>query len=165
MLNIIDFIIIGIIALSLIISLFRGFVKEVMSLVSWVAAFFVASQFYPYLASYFTQIESIYIRNGVAIVILLIATLIVGSIINYIISQIVDKTGLSGTDRVLGACFGLLRGVLIIAAIIFLAKTFTSVNQTEIWKNSQLIPHFNYIVDWFFQEFQKHSDLINNQPA
>ena len=65
---------------------------------------------YPYLATYLTQIESDYVRNGTAIGILFVLTLIVGGIVNYVISQLVDKTGLTGTDRVLGAAFGLIRG-------------------------------------------------------
>jgi membrane protein required for colicin V production len=72
----IDYIIIGIIAFSIIVSLLRGFVREVMSLASWVVAFIVASQFYPYLATYLTQIESDYVRNGTAIGILFVLTLI-----------------------------------------------------------------------------------------
>ena len=71
----IDYIIIGIIAFSIIVSLLRGFVREVMSLASWVVAFIVASQFYPYLATYLTQIESDYVRNGTAIGILFVLTL------------------------------------------------------------------------------------------
>ena len=65
----IDYIIIGIIAFSILVSLLRGFVREVLSLGSWIVAFIVASQFYPYLAAYLTQIESMYIRNGTAIAI------------------------------------------------------------------------------------------------
>ena len=120
----IDYIIIGIIAFSILVSLLRGFVREVLSLGSWVVAFIVASQFYPYLAAYLTQIESMYIRNGTAIGILFVLTLIVGAIVNYVISQLVDKTGLSGTDRVLGAIFGLVRGALIVAALLFFMDTF-----------------------------------------
>ena len=104
--------------------------------------FIVASQFYPYLAIYLTQIESDYVRNGTAIGILFVLTLIVGGIVNYVISQLVDKTGLTGTDRVLGAAFGLIRGALIVAAILFFLDTFTNFEQTDWWKESKLIPHF-----------------------
>ncbi|WP_040977233.1 CvpA family protein [Necropsobacter massiliensis] len=160
--NYIDLIIIGIIIFSVIVSLLRGFVREVMSLASWVVAFLVANHFYPYLANYLTQIESVYLRNGTAIGILFIVTLIVGAIVNYIISQLVDKTGLSGTDRVLGACFGFLRGVLIVAALLFFVDTFTNFSQTEVWKSSKLIPHFGFIVEWFFQQLQANSSLLNS---
>lgn len=158
----IDYIIIGIIAFSIIVSLLRGFVREVLSLASWVVAFIVASQFYPSLAAYLTQIDSLYIRNGTAIGILFVLTLIVGAIVNFAIAQLVDKTGLTGTDRVLGAAFGLLRGVLIVAAVLFFLDTFTNFEQTEWWKESKLIPHFGFIIEWFFQQLQQSSSFLNS---
>ena len=158
----IDYIIIGIIAFSIIVSLLRGFVREVLSLASWVVAFIVASQFYPSLAAYLTQIDSLYIRNGTAIGILFVLTLIVGAIVNFVIAQLVDKTGLTGTDRVLGAAFGLLRGVLIVAAVLFFLDTFTNFEQTEWWKESKLIPHFGFIIEWFFQQLQQNSSFLNS---
>ncbi|HDR1569466.1 TPA: CvpA family protein, partial [Pasteurella multocida] len=154
--------IIAIIAFSIIISLLRGFIREVMSVASWVVAFFVANHFYPYLANYLTQIESLYLRNGTAIAILFVATLIVGGIVNHILGELVDKTGLTGTDRVLGACFGLIRGVLIVAALLFFMDTFTNFSQTVWWKESKLIPHFGFIVEWFFQQLQATSSFINS---
>ena len=158
----IDYIIIVIIAFSIIVSLLRGFVREVLSLASWVVAFIVASQFYPSLAAYLTQIDSLYIRNGTAIGILFVLTLIVGAIVNFVIAQLVDKTGLTGTDRVLGAAFGLLRGVLIVAAVLFFLDTFTNFEQTEWWKESKLIPHFGFIIEWFFQQLQQSSSFLNS---
>ena len=157
----IDYIIIAIIVFSIVVSLLRGFVREVMSLASWIVAFIIASQFYPYLANLLTQIESEYIRNGTAIGILFILSLIVGAVVNYVIGQLVDKTGLSGTDRVLGGCFGFLRGVLIVAALLFFLDTFTNFNQTDMWKTSKLIPHFGFIVEWFFEQLQTNSSFLN----
>ncbi|MGL4858710.1 MAG: CvpA family protein, partial [Enterobacteriaceae bacterium] len=89
----IDYSIIGIIGLSAFISLIRGFVREALSLVTWGCAFFVASRFYPYLAAYFTGFQDPLVRNGVAICILFVSTLIVGAIVNYTIGLLVSKTG------------------------------------------------------------------------
>lgn len=156
----IDYIIIALIVFSALVSLIRGFVRETLSLLIWGCAFFVASHFYSYLAVYFTRFEDALVRNGIAIVILLIATLIIGAMGNYVISSLVEKTGLSGTDRVLGICFGALRGVLIVAAILFFLDTFTGLSQSADWKQSQLIPQFSYIIKWFFDYLQNTSSFL-----
>jgi membrane protein required for colicin V production len=80
-----------------------------------------------------------------------------------VISSLVEKTGLSGTDRVLGICFGALRGVLIVAAILFFLDTFTGFSQSADWKQSQLIPQFSYVIRWFFDYLQSTSSFLPTQ--
>lgn len=156
----IDYAILAIIGLSILVALVRGFVREAFSLAVWIGAFFVASQFYSNLAIHFTRIDDPMIRNGVAVAILFIVTLIVGSFVTYIMSKLVEKTGLSGTDRVLGSVFGALRGVLIVSAILFFADSFTPVASNSWWTNSTLIPHFTIYIQWFFDYLQNTSSFL-----
>ncbi|MGO4998235.1 CvpA family protein [Oceanisphaera sp. W20_SRM_FM3] len=159
----IDFVILGIIALSAVVSLVRGFVKEAMSLATWLAAFFIASNFYADLSA-LLDITDPLIRNGTAIAILFVLTLILGALINYIVSQLVDKTGLSGTDRVLGVCFGAVRGVLIVAALLFFIDTMTGFKESLWWQQSVLIPEFGIVIQWFFSLVQNSSSFLPPKP-
>ncbi|MFB6434598.1 MAG: colicin V production protein [Candidatus Malihini olakiniferum] len=156
----VDYVIIGIIGFSSLVSLIRGFVSEALSLILWGGAFFVASHYHPYLSVYFTGFEDEIVRNGVAIAILFIAILIMGTFVNSVIGSLVKRTGLSSTDRVLGICFGVLRGVLIVSLLLLFLDTFTNFSQSDDWKRSQLISQFSYIIRWFFDHLQSTSSFL-----
>ena len=160
-----DFTILAIIALSSVISIIRGFIKEAISLVVWFSAFIVSSQLYPQLAQFLTRISDELFRNGVAIAILFISTLIVGALINYVFSQLVKATGLSGTDRALGAVFGALRGLLIVSALLFFIDTFTSFAESQWWQSSILGPEFGIVIEWFFEFMQERSSFLNQESV
>lgn len=100
------------------------------------------------------------LRNAAAIAILFILTLILGAIINYLIGQLVTKTGLSGTDRVLGLAFGALRGALVVSAILFFMDAFTPAPTSTWWQQAVLIPEFKVVIEWFFEYIKTSSSFI-----
>lgn len=146
-----DYVLIGIILLSGFISLVRGFVREAFSLVTWIAAFWVAISFNETLAEYLKNgIAQTEIRLAASFGILFVATLLIGGIINFILGSLMQHAGLSGTDRMLGVLFGLGRGILL-AALLLLIGTLTPFPQQAWWKQSQLLPYFEPLEQWMGQ--------------
>ncbi|RRQ23998.1 CvpA family protein [Guyparkeria sp. SCN-R1] len=144
----VDWIFLAIVLISTAIALVRGFVKEVISLVTWLAAFGIALAFSQTAAVLVPEAVDIpSARVAIAFVALFVVVLILGGIINWAISKLVETTGLSGTDRSVGMVFGLLRGVLIVAGLLLLGG-FTALPQEAWWQASTLIPHFQVVAEW-----------------
>jgi len=165
-LNWLDYTIITIIAISALISLMRGFIREALSLASWIIAFWVgltfAKNLSPMLQPY---IHSDSVRYGIAFFILFVATLLLGAFVNFLITHLVEKTGLSGTDRLLGVVFGFARGVLLVS-IVLLAARMTSFPQDTVWQQSRLIPTLSPVETWLAQYIPKDiSQDIAKQKA
>lgn len=144
----VDYLILVFIAASALISLVRGFVREALSLATWVLGFWIAFSFTRDLAFRLESwIPDETIRLGVAFLALLILTLIVGAFVNHLIASLVQKTGLTGTDRTLGVLFGLVRGAAIVAALVLLAG-LTTLPQEDWWDGALLLSHFEDVALW-----------------
>ena len=144
--NTLDWVIIGVILLSMTLSLFYGFVKECLSLIKWFASFTVAKLFYESLAK--SDMMSSLPEN------------VLSTILIEVLIRIMRKTSgsINLTDRILGLFFGALRGVMVVClgyAICKMAFTlglFTFVQKMPIWADSYLIPECDKIVVWFFDK-------------
>ncbi len=144
-----DWAIIVVVVLSVLISLVRGFVKEALSLLVWVLAFAVAFFFSDRLAPLLGNlVELPSLRYLAAFAILFVCTLIVGSIVNFLIVQLVKMTGLSAIDRLLGMMFGVCRGVLIALLILIFLPKVIPVEQDPWWQQSRLIPRVLVLENW-----------------
>ncbi|MCF7985881.1 MAG: CvpA family protein [Thiohalocapsa sp.] len=145
--SVVDYLIIGLIAISAIIGLARGLIREVIALGVWVAALLAAWFFYQPLAAQLTPwIATPSVRLGAAVVILVVGVLIAGALIAHVLALLVDKTGLTGTDRLLGLVFGAARGAVLVALLVFIAN-LTPLTQDPWWSASALIPKFQLLAD------------------
>jgi membrane protein required for colicin V production len=148
----VDYVIIGIIALSALIGLARGLIREVISLAVWIVAVAAAWLFYqPVAAELEPWIATPSVRIGAAVLLLIIGVLILGAVIAWLLTTLVDKTGLSGTDRLLGIVFGAARGAVLVAILVFLAS-LTPVTQDPWWQESDLLVHFQILADWMLAQ-------------
>jgi len=158
----IDWLIIAVVLVSTLLSLKRGFVKEVLSLVTWVVAFVVAVKFSDNMQALLVQqIQSDQVRYIVAFIALFVATLIICALVSYLIGSLIQVTGLSSTDRVLGMVFGFARGALVVVAFVSLLSLSPSIEKTQMWKTSTLIPQLVSLKDWTRDMLGKSSDAVS----
>lgn len=171
----VDIAIVTVIGLSVLTGLFRGFVKELVALCTWILAiwlgFHYSESLDPWLSSYIQDKSA---RTAVAFVLILFATLLVGGIINATLSFILTRAGLSGTDRTLGMGFGFLRGIFIVA-LIMLAVKMTSLPYDQYSKDSVLYARFDPLVTWLYGQLpefvkqvktvDKSENLIDTVPS
>ncbi|MBK1632739.1 colicin V production CvpA [Thiohalocapsa halophila] len=143
----VDYVIIGIIALSAIIGLARGLIREVLALGVWIAALLAAWVFYRPVADQLTPwLSTPSLRMGAAVALIVVGVLIAGAIVGWLLSLLVEKTGLTGTDRLLGMVFGAGRGAVVVALLVFLAS-LTPVIEDPWWSQSELLPRFQLLAD------------------
>lgn len=154
-----DWAIIGILALSCGIGLIRGFVKEAFSLAVWVAAVIIAKTFSPQLAVLLSGvIQTPSLRELAAFAALFVLTLVVGAMANYLMGALVIMTGLSGTDRLLGVLFGVVRGFIIIMLVIVFLPAILPVDQDPWWQQSLLVGYLLQFESWARELFSAFAD-------
>jgi len=146
-----DYVVLAIIAISILVGSIRGFVKEAFSLAVWAAAFLIAFQYSGALALQLeNHIELPSVRTSLAFAGLFLSILLVGGLLTFLVGKLVEKTGLSGTDRLLGGVFGGVRGLALVLAIMLFAG-LTPVPQDPWWQQSKMIQSLMPLAEWSAQ--------------
>jgi len=161
----IDYIILTVVGLSVLTGLFRGFVKELIALCVWVLAIWLGFTYMhsldPWLKPY---IDDDSVRVAVGFIIILLSTLLMGAIVNAVLSFVLHRTGLSGTDRLLGMVFGFVRGIFIVALVIMLLNMTSMAKKEDFTNKSVLYSEFNPLVNWissFMPDFIKRATIFD----
>lgn len=143
-----DYLILAVLGLSVLIGLWRGLISEVLALAIWIAAFWVAMTFGPTVAAFFEHSISLpSARYLVGYGLCFIVVLLAGALLRFVVGRLIESTGLSGTDRLLGMLFGLARGVLLVTLAVFLVG-FTAFTRDPWWRQSALVPQFQGMAMW-----------------
>lgn len=152
-----DLLILAVIGVSIVLSLVRGLVRELVSLVAWVASFWLAIRYYPMLAGELAGLLSEpWMRAAAAFLILLLGGLIVGGVVGFVVGRLVAGGGLSGTDRLLGGAFGLVRGVAIVALAALMLGA-TPLSDSQLWRASVLLPRLDALARTAVSDYERLS--------
>jgi len=155
-----DYTVLAILGLSIIFSVMRGLVKEVLSILAWFVAFYVGrtytDQMLPLMPA---DIPSESLRTLAAFLVLFLATLLLATLLAIAISAIFKKIGLGWLNRVLGAVFGAFRGVLVVCILVLLAG-MTEIPKDARWKNAMFSAPIEALVvsmlPWLPEGISKH---------
>jgi len=148
-LNGVDWIIIVVLSLSILLSLWRGFAREAISLAGWVAAFVIANLFVDEMASLLGGwIVNITGRYVAAYAILFVGTLVVAGILAKLAKQVVKVSGLTVLDRLLGTVFGFARGVILILVFVYVLRQLVPPGDLQWLHESVLMPHLDMLSYW-----------------
>mgnify|MGYP001547231626 CR=1 FL=1 len=139
----VDIAIVAVIALSALVSLVRGAVREVISLAAWVVSFAIALMYADTVARHFAGLVHVpWLRYVLSFVLLLVTAVLLASLAGRLLAMAVKSSGLGWTDRLLGMVFGLARGLIVVAVLTVLIGAMP-VQQAGWWKQSRLLPYFN----------------------
>jgi membrane protein required for colicin V production len=145
---IIDIIIAVALAASIVTGIVRGFVKEAISIVTLLVAIWAALYFGPAfgdLSSSWLSSEELQIWFGRLVIFAIVLS--IGGLLGWGISKLIRLSLLSGFDRLLGAAFGIVRGIVLVALFV-IGGQFSGFDNDDWWLDSRLLPPFQIVADW-----------------
>lgn len=136
----VDCCILGIVVLSMLVGVLRGFARELLGLMTWIAAVVASAVFGATAAEHLsTQIANPALRSVAGHALVFFGALFVGAVLTHLVGVLIRSAGAGGMDRTLGAGFGLLRGVFVVVLVVMIAGS-ASPQAGQWWRDSQLVP-------------------------
>ena len=158
MMHWIDIAILIVLGLTLLFGLWRGLINELFSIVTWIAAFLVARIFSTDVGTWLSgSIESEPVLLLLSWVIPFVTTFIVMNLIRLVIKSMIDMVGLKPVDRLFGGIFGLLKGGLIITAVVLITQLAMNKPATAFQNDSRFLPHFQKLSLWLLESYKNQS--------
>lgn len=149
----VDYLILAVITISMVIGIWRGFVREALSLLIWVAAFWIAYAWAGTAEPWFNSwVSDRSLRLITAFVALFLCVHVTGFVISRLAATLLESIGLSGVDRVAGGGFGIVRGVVLVAAVVLVVK-MTPIAEEPYWQHSYMIGLFSDGLAWVQQRY------------
>jgi membrane protein required for colicin V production len=144
-----DYLILGVLLVSTLLGLVRGFVREAIGVLSWVGGLWLAWRYAhvvePLLAG---RIGAPPVSTWAARALIVLCVLVAGWILAGILGYVLRHSGLSiMVDRILGLVTGFLRGAVVVAVFVLLGQ-FVQLTQTDWWMNSRLMPYASEAAGW-----------------
>ena len=133
----VDWVLLGVLVFSMLLGAWRGLVYEVLSVLGWAAAFYVAQLLAPQASSWLPMKSlSEPVRYAAGFVLVFIASVFVAGLLAFLIKKLVEAIGLRPVDRTMGAAFGVVRGlILLLAATVVM--DMTSLKNSDWWQESK----------------------------
>lgn len=156
---IVDIVLILVALISVVIGLFRGLVREAMSITTLIIAIWGAMYLGPFAGKWLGSIESTELQIWAGRILVFVVVLGVGALLEWGISKIVRISGLSGTDRALGGFFGMVRSALLVGVFI-LAGRYAGFDADSWWHESKIIPLGEPVADWITDMAPRGVELL-----
>ena len=161
--EIVDIIILFATLVSVVIGWLRGLVRESLSIAALLIAIWAAMRLGPFAGGWLGgTIDSTELQMWAGRFLVFVVILAVGAFLGWGVSKIVHLSGLSGTDRALGAVFGLVRAALLVGVLV-LGGRYAGFDAELWWLESRIIPYGEYIADWIIEMAPRGMEMLQHE--